>query len=286
MIIIFSVQKMTPPVVTCVVEVFRKFVSKLPEDGFLVLNGDDPHTQELRGVSKAPVKTFGFGENCDLRALNLRPDTEELGSHVQLTWQDGNSVELYLSVPGKHNVYNAMAAILIAQKLGVDPRVAVEILKEFRGVRRRFENKGQVGGILVVDDYAHHPSAVKTTLSAVGNHFKGRIWCVFQPHLYSRTRYLMDEFSKAFNSCDILILDDIYAAREKDPGDISSRVLAEKTREYHGDVRYFGGRPAILKHLLENVQPGDLLITMGAGDVFKVGEAFLAEKTSTVGARS
>jgi UDP-N-acetylmuramate--alanine ligase len=274
------------PTPEAVVEVFRQFIAKLPEDGFLVLNGDDPHTPELRNVNKAPIMTFGFNTSCDLRAINLTPDTEELGSRFQLVFGEGNPIDFVLHVPGRHNVYNAMAAVAIARQLGVDPRVAAEILREFRGVRRRFEIKGQTDGILVVDDYAHHPAAVATTLAAARNHFNGRIWCVFQPHLYSRTRYLLDEFSKAFTHCDILILDDIYAAREKDPGDVSSRLLAEKTREHHRDVRYLGGKSEIINHLIANTKPGDLVITMGAGDVFKIGEAFLAEKSRVVNARS
>lgn len=274
------------PTPEAVVEVFCQFIAKLPEDGFLVLNGDDPHTPELRSVSKAPIMTFGFNASCDLRAINLTPDTEELGSRFQLVFGEGNPIDFVLHVPGRHNVYNAMAAVAIARQLGVDPRVAAEILREFRGVRRRFEIKGQTDGILVVDDYAHHPAAVATTLAAARNHFNGRIWCVFQPHLYSRTRYLLDEFSKAFTHCDILILDDIYAAREKDPGDVSSRLLAEKTREHHRDVRYLGGKSEIINHLIANTKPGDLVITMGAGDVFKIGEAFLAEKSRVVNARS
>lgn len=270
------------PTPESVVEVFRQFIGRLPQDGLLVINGDDPNFNKVKTATLAQHITFGFGEACDLRAIQVEPCNGELGSKIHLALQDGTVIELTLHVPGRHNVYNALAAIAVAQKLGVEPRRAAEILQEFGGVRKRFEIKGQSGGVLVVDDYAHHPAAVSTTLATARHHFNGRIWCVFQPHLYTRTRYLMEEFAKAFKDCDILILDDIYAAREKDPGDVSSGILAEKVRQNHTDVRYIGGKAAITEHLLKHARSGDLIITMGAGDIVKVGETFLLEKSQAM----
>ncbi|HEY8344120.1 MAG TPA: cyanophycin synthetase, partial [Bacillota bacterium] len=160
---------------------------------------------------------------------------------------------------------------------GVPVSQALKYITEFCGVKRRFQIKGERNGVLVVDDYAHHPSAITTTLQTARTHFSGRIWCVFQPHLYSRTKHLLPEFAKAFNFCDIVVLADIFAAREKASGDVSSQILAVEISKYHPDVRYLGAMAKIKEHLLEQAQPGDLIITMGAGDIWKVGEEYLAE---------
>lgn len=261
-----------------VVEVFTQFVSTLPEEGLLVLNGDDAQALRLIPATHAKTVTFGFGKECDVQAVHNYPTPNELGSRTEIRWKGQMDIDLYLKVPGRHNVMNALAAMVAAEGLGVDPCKSAEILQAFRGVRRRFEIKGEADGILVVDDYAHHPAAIATTLATTRNHFDGRIWCVFQPHTFSRTRYLFDEFAKSFSESDVMILDDIYSAREVDPGDVSSRLLAERSREYHSDVRYIPGQTAIVEHLMEKVRPGDLVITMGAGDIWRVGEAFLKEK--------
>ena len=268
------------PTHEAVIEVFAEFVSSLPKDGLLVINGDDPNCEEIIKSSPATAVTFGRSENCDIRILHVHPCSGELGSVVKIMWRERFELELHLRVPGKHNVMNAVAAMAAAEGLGVDPKTSAELLQEFLGVRRRFEIKGEVDGIWVVDDYAHHPAAIATTLATVRNHYAGRIWCVFQPHTFTRTRYLFDEFAKAFGDCDILILDDIYSAREQDTGEISSRTLAERARSYHSDVRYIAGQDAIIEHLLEKAHPGDLIITMGAGDIWKVGEHYLDEKGS------
>lgn len=266
------------PTPESVVDVFRQFIAKLPEDGYMITNGDDQRCESLTSHSKATVIRFGMDPQCDLRATKIRPSEREIGSVTEVLWRGQPVAELCLRVPGVHNIYNALAAMAAAAQHGVDFATSAMILREFIGVRRRFEIKGETGGVLAIDDYAHHPAAIATTLSAVRQHHNGRIWCVFQPHLFSRTRYLMDEFAKSFMDCDILVLADIYAAREKDPGDISSRVLAERAREYLSDVRYIGELDEIVAHLVEKTLPGDLIITMGAGDIWKVGEAFLKEK--------
>lgn len=268
------------PTPDAVVDGFCQFTEKLPADGCLIINGDDPRCEKLVPHAKARVIRFGTDPECDLRALRIHPDEKMLGSRTELHWQGRPVVELTLRVPGVHNVLNAMAAMAAAAQLGADLETSARILREFTGVRRRFEIKGEADGVLVVDDYAHHPAAIATTLAAARQHYHGRIWCVFQPHLFSRTRFLMNEFAKAFVDCDILVLADIYAARELDPGDVSSRLLAERTREYLSDVRYIPDQEAIVAHLLEKARPGDLIITMGAGDIWKAGEAFLREKVA------
>lgn len=261
-----------------VVDVFSRFVSVLPDDGVLVVNGDDRQALRLIPATNAKAVTFGFNPDCQIKAVHNYPTPNELGSRTELNWKGEKCFDLYLKVPGRHNVMNAIAAMAAAEELGVAPERSAEILQKFRGVRRRFEIKGEADGVLVVDDYAHHPAAIATTLAATRHQFDGRIWCVFQPHTFSRTRFLFEEFAKAFCDADIVIFDDIYSARETDPGDVSSYRLAEKTRDYHSDVRYIAGQNAITEHLLEQARTGDLVLTMGAGDIWKVGEAFLQAK--------
>jgi UDP-N-acetylmuramate--alanine ligase len=260
-----------------VVRTFKEFISLVPPEGRLVIWQEDPHYQELVSVSKAPVLTFGWSKEADWRCTEI--DTVlPMGIKGKL-YRNGKYVgELILKVPGKHNLLNALAAMATVSELGVPVEECLDYLLEFTGVRRRFEVKGQVGGVLVVDDYAHHPVAIRNTLATVKNQYAGRVWCVFQPHLYTRTRHLLSEFSQAFNDADVLILADIYAAREKNPGDISSQTLANETKKYHQDVRYVGDLDRIKDYLLKETRPGDLVMTMGAGDIFKVGEEFLQAK--------
>jgi len=265
------------PTSEAVAQAFKEFISLLPAGGGLVIWREDACYHELSAASKAPVTSFGLTSEADWFVLdpgNLPP----LGTEGGLYYRGEFMGKLRLQVPGKYNILNALASLAIVTQLGVTVEQALSYLQEFQGVKRRFEIKGEVGKILVVDDYAHHPVAITNTLTAARSHFSGRIWCVFQPHLFSRTRYLLADFARAFNAADILVLADIYPAREKDPGDISSRILAVETGKYHDDVRYLGDMNCIKEHLLQESLPGDLIITMGAGDIWKVGEEFLREK--------
>ena len=148
-------------------------------------------------------------------------------------------------------------------------------LMKFGGSHKRFELKGLVDGIKVIDDYAHHPSEVKATLNAAANTKHNKIWCVFQPHTYTRTKAFIDQFSSSFEKADNIIITDIYAAREKDPGDIHSSTLAEKIRQRGGNAIYISDFQDIALYLDKNAQPGDLILTMGAGDIVRCGEMFL-----------
>lgn len=262
-----------------VVEAFQEFIRLLPADGGLILWREEAHYQELSAVSKAPVTSFGLTQQADwfLLSPEIRPP---LGTEAELYYRGEYKGRLRLQVPGEYNLLNALAAVVTGVQVGVTVEEALSALEEFQGVKRRFEIKGEAGRILVVDDYAHHPVAITKALTAARSHFPGRIWCVFQPHLFSRTRYLLAEFAHAFNAADILVLADIYPAREKDPGDISSRILAAEAGKYHNDVRYLGDMTSIKEHLLQEALPGDLIITMGAGDIWKAGEEFLQEKES------
>ncbi len=262
------------PTLKDVVKTFTEFVELLPKDGVLILWGDDFNANNLRKSFKGKSITFGYQSQFDWEIADYQ-SIEPLGIAGRINYKGKSQGELRLQVPGRHNLQNAVGALAIASELGVDINRTIGALAEFTGVKRRFEIKGDYHGAMVVDDYAHHPGAVKATLATARQAFKGRVWCVFQPHLYSRTKFLLDEFAKAFNDADILVLADIYPAREVDPGDISSRDLANKAQHFHTDVRYLGDFDSIVSHLTRHARQGDLIITMGAGNIFEVGERIL-----------
>ncbi|HHT49442.1 MAG TPA: UDP-N-acetylmuramate--L-alanine ligase [Firmicutes bacterium] len=266
------------PTAEAVVETFKEFIRLVPSDGKLVIWHDDPHLAQLRTAAKAPVVTFGLTPEADWYCTEVE-NIAPLGIKGKLHKNGVYLGDLALQVPGEHNLRNALAALAVATETGVELADCLKYLQAFTGVRRRFEVKGKAGGVVVIDDYAHHPVAIRNTLATVKKQYSaGRVWCVFQPHLYSRTKHLFSDFTQAFNDADILLLADIYAAREVDPGDISSRQLAEATGEHHPDVRYVGDLTALKELLLQETRPGDLVLTMGAGDIYKVGEAFLQQK--------
>lgn len=262
------------PTAGAVVDTFKEFIALVPPEGKLVLWHEDPNRQELLKAAKAPVLTFGLSPEADWYCTAIEP-VAPMGIKGKLHFKGDYRGDLVLKVPGEHNLRNALAALIVALEAGVPLADCLRYLQTFTGVRRRFELKGEAGGVVVVDDYAHHPVAIRNTLATVKKQYKGRVWCVFQPHLYSRTKHLFTEFSRAFRDADILVLADIYAAREVDRGEVSSWLLADETRKNHPDVRYLGGMEEIKAHLLKETVPGDLVLTMGAGDIFRVGEEFL-----------
>ncbi len=268
------------PTLDDVIKTFTDFVNLLPPDGVLVSWGDDPNAFRLGKSFSGKYISFGYQEHFDWQIKNIH-SAAPIGVAAELYYHGKSQGELSLKVPGRHNLQNATGAIALAAELGVDVHSALKTLSGFTGVRRRFEVKGDYQGVLIVDDYAHHPSAVRTTLAAARQFFKGRIWCVFQPHLFSRTKYLLPEFASSFGDADICVLADIYPAREIDPGDISSKDLAAAAQKHHHDVRYFGSFERIFEHLCQNVKPGDLVITMGAGDIWKIGERLIKEGTKS-----
>ena len=182
-----------------------------------------------------------------------------------------------LKVPGIHNVSNALASIACGQLLALSDEVIFEGLKSFTGTDRRFQYKGQIGGVTIIDDYAHHPTEIEATLYAAKNYPHKKIWCVFQPHTYTRTKALLPEFAKALSLADHVVLADIYAARETDNLGISSADLQKLIADLGTPCEYFPTFDEIENFLLENCTQGDLLITMGAGDVVNIGEQLLGK---------
>ena len=182
---------------------------------------------------------------------------------------------LRLSVPGFHNVLNALAALAVAEELGLELDAAAEALARYNGTKRRFERKGSYAGATIVDDYAHHPTEVRATLTAARRCAYRRIWCVFQPHTYSRTAFLLDEFAQALSLADRVIVTDIYAAREIDDGRVHARDLVRRLAALGKEAVYLPSFSAVVAYLQANVGAGDLILTMGAGDVDRVGEMLL-----------
>ena len=192
-----------------------------------------------------------------------------------MAYKNGKNEAFSLMVPGEHNVHNAMASIVLADLLGIDSSVMQKAFLEFSGTDRRYEFKGEKNGVSIIDDYAHHPTEITATLKAASNYPHRSLWCVFQPHTYSRTKAFLPEFAKALSLADHVVLADIYPARETDDLGISSNDLREELLELGANCTYLPSFEEIEKFLLKNCINGDLLITMGAGDVVKIGESLL-----------
>ena len=253
---------------------FRKFAELIPEDGTLIINSDTPCYEMITADLKCRVITYGLNNPAIFTADNINYDQEGFASFDCI--QNGEKIATYqLKVPGIHNVSNALAAIATASILGLEQATIQAGFSAFHGTNRRFQIKGTVGGVTIVDDYAHHPTEIRATLNSAANFPHKKLWCVFQPHTYTRTKALLDDFADALTLADEIVLCDIYAAREKNTVGISSKDLQEKICELGGTCTYLPTFDAIENFLLEHCAPGDLLITMGAGDVVNIGEKLL-----------
>lgn len=260
---------------------FRTFAGLLPEpDGILVINGTIPDFQKITEGLSCNVITYGFdsdridGKAFDYEASDISFDEQGYGS---FTISERGTVlgRVSLSVVGLHNVSNALSAIALSRQYQISLEDIQNGLSSFHGTNRRFEYKGNIGQITVIDDYAHHPTEIRATLTSTEKYPHNELWCVFQPHTYSRTKALLDEFADALHTADHVILADIYAAREPDPGDISSKDLQDKLLALGTDCHYFTTFSEILDYLIENCKEPDLILTMGAGNIVEVGEQLL-----------
>lgn len=253
---------------------FHAFAQRIPAGGLLVLNASIAHFEEMEENLHCAVETFGLEENACWQARNIVHEPDGKNS-FDVYYQGEFYTSVHLDIPGEHNITNALAAVVSAHFLDIPAEVCARGLSHFTGVDRRFQRKGEKNGITVIDDYAHHPTEIMATLSAARNVRHNKLWCVFQPHTYSRTKNLFDEFGRAFGDADEIIVADIYAARETDDGTISAAMLAERIAEEGRNAQYVGDFAAIRQYLETHCQTGDLLLTVGAGDVYKIGEEFL-----------
>ena len=255
---------------------FAEFMGRTSEDGVLVVCGDDERLVQLARESGRPVVTYGFGDDCDVRCT--AGDRSGLGCEFTASLPDGTAVGCVAGVPGLHMVSNATAALAVAHVLGIDMVDAASALGSFTGVRRRFDTVGEVGGVTVVDDYAHHPTEVKATLSAARALGFGRVWALFQPHRYSRTQAFARDFGGSFEGADCVVLMDVYSAGEAPIPGVGGRTLLESTLRQHPRTRaaYLPHRADIVPYLVDRVREGDLVMTMGAGDVTTLGPELVA----------
>lgn len=262
---------------------FRQFAGLLPVDGRLIACADDPGTArflETLNLNDVEITTYGVPEedrakiDVDYQALDCRPN--QLGGTDFLVEMDGQIIGLArLRVPGRHNVRNALAAIIVGLDLEIEFAVIRQALAEFGGVGRRFQVVGEVGGVTVIDDYAHHPTEIRATLAAARQRYPGRrLWAVWQPHTYSRTKLLLDEFAASFADADRVVALDIYRSRETEDLGINTATVLSKTS--HAAAIHIPKREDAAVYILDRVRPGDVILTLGAGDGDMVGQWVLA----------
>lgn len=252
-----------------VAQAFREFLERVLPNGYIVACGDSMRVVETLRRSVA-VARYGFASINDFRATDVKSNTR--GGSDFGVWRGTEKIgDFELQIPGTHNILNALAAIAVANHVGVDLKIARDTLKNFRGVARRFEVKGDFAGVTMIDDYAHHPSEIRATLAAARARYGNRkIWAVFQPHTFSRTQVLLEEFARAFDDADHVIVTEIYAARETNSLGISGAHIVERMR--HHDARFIADLPTCAEFVSQQTRAGDVVITLGAGDVNRVGE--------------
>jgi UDP-N-acetylmuramate--alanine ligase len=248
---------------------FIQFADQVPFYGSVIVCVDEPGAAALIPHLRRSVITYGLSAGAQVRALN--PKYEQMHTHFSLTVRGENRGGIDLNLPGLHNVKNALAAVAVAEELKIDFEAVRRGLTKFHGVERRFEIKGEAQGIMVVDDYAHHPTEIKATLAAAKRGWNRRVIAVFQPHLYTRTRDFAADFGVSFGEADVLIVTGVYGARELPiPGVSGELVVAAARSAGHSQVLYVPDKTAILSEVLKIAKAGDIVITLGAGDIGKV----------------
>lgn len=255
---------------------FVEFANKVPFYGFVVLCLDEPALTDILPRIKKRIITYGLTPQCDLYATDLHH--QEKVSVFTVVRSGVELGQMQLRIPGVHNIKNALAATLVGLELGVPFEKIAAALAKFTGVYRRFEVKADVNGVMVVDDYAHHPTEVKATLEGIRAGWKRRIVAVFQPHTYTRTRDFYMDFGKSFFNADVLIVTDVYPAREQPIQGITGELIANAAIQFgHRNVHYVQDKTQVPAYLQRIVKPGDIVVTMGAGDIWKFGMEFISE---------
>ncbi|MGE4273932.1 MAG: UDP-N-acetylmuramate--L-alanine ligase [Desulfitobacterium sp.] len=256
-----------------VILAFSEIAQKIPPQGKIFIWHEDPHRESIH--SQAPIITFGFSEDADICAKDIQ--FHDGGSSMKIMAHGTHLGDLHLHVSGKHNILNALAAIALCLEIGIPPEQILKNLGLFNGTKRRFEQIGMNAGALIVDDYAHHPTEIRSTLEGARLSFPDRrIRAVFQPHTFSRTEKLLREFSESFQAADEVVIADIFAsAREKNLNTVSSSSLADLICQQGGNARYINSLDGIRDYLAQTLAPEDLVLTLGAGDIYKVGQSLV-----------
>jgi UDP-N-acetylmuramate--alanine ligase len=252
-------------------QAYAQFLSQVKPGGKAIVCYDDLHLREMIPLIRSEVITFGIDNPADYTAVNIQLGDRKVSFDV---WHNGKNLgEITLSIPGKHNVYNALATVITCMETGLAFAEVAEAITDFRGAKRRFQVLGEMDGILVIDDYAHHPTEIQATISAAKSTGK-RIIAVFQPQRYTRTYFLFEQFSRAFSEADEVVITDIYSpAGEKQIEGITSAKLVELIRQNSNlHVRYIPSKEEVQTYLIDHVQNGDLILTMGAGDIWKAAD--------------
>ncbi len=253
---------------------FIEFANKVPFYGFVALCLDEPALVDIMPKLTRRVVSYGTTSQCDVRASDIQYDEGATRFTVSLRGEELG--EIRLNVPGLHNVKNALAAVTVGLALKIKFKTIARALKKFSGVYRRFEVKGNVKDVLVVDDYAHHPTEVKATLEGVKRGWDRRVIAIFQPHTYTRTRDFHTEFGKSFLNADVVVITDVYPAREQPIQGITGELVAKSASDFgHRDVIYVPNKEDVPERIAEITRPGDIVLTMGAGDIWKAGEEIL-----------
>ena len=247
---------------------FFDFIGLLPKNGLLVINNDNETIKnKLNGITDKKIITYGFTEKSDFYADNFKFFERRTKFDV---YSNGKKAgEISLCVPGKQNILNAMASLIVGMEVGCDLSQVNNGLQIFVGVKRRFQIIGDIGGVLVIDDYGHHPTELKATLEAarLGYGRERRVICIFQPHRYTRTLHLHKEFGQAFSDADIVVITDIYSAGEDPIEGVSGELVADEVRKQGKDISYIAGKEKVANHIMKIVRPGDIIMTVGAGDI-------------------
>lgn len=259
-----------------IMEAFGRFTECLPKKGVVVANYDDYNVRVICADLDKKIISYGINQDSNYQAVNIVYNENGYPSFDVL--KNGSLYERFeLSIPGRHNIYNSLASIAACDTYNVDKAVIKKRLKIFRSPHRRFEIKYVQKGVTIIDDYAHHPNEIKATLDAAVKFPHRRIWGIFQPHTFSRTKALLSDFAASFGNADHVVITDIYAAREKNSGQIHSSDLACLIEAEGTSVQYVSDFEDVASYVTERAEPGDIILTMGAGDVYKIGD-LIAEK--------
>ena len=256
-------------------DTFSNFSNKIPFYGFVAVGLDDNGVKDLIPNLNKKVLSYGLTRNADFRADNIQKFS--IGTQYDLLYKGDFIEKVTLNIPGIHNVKNSLAAITVAHQIGIDPKIYVKALSKFNGVYRRFDIKGEARGVIVVDDYAHHPTEIQSTLQAARKGWDRRIIAVFQPHTYTRTQKFYKEFARSFDDADVVVITDVYPARELPIEGVDGKLIADNAIKYgHKNVFYIPNFDEILPFLQQFVKENDMVITIGAGNIVRIADSLFS----------